>query len=47
MVKIEMEDLKKYEKLSHLWSSKTNDLIENPQSYQWTLQGSWEFIVGK
>ena len=47
MVKIEMEDLKQCEKMGYLWASKTNDLIENPQSYQWTLQGSWKCIVGK
>ncbi len=47
MEKIEMEDLKQCEKMGYLWASKTNDLIENPQSYQWTLQGSWKCIVGK
>ena len=47
MVKIEMEDLKQCEKMGYLWASKTNDLIENPQSYQWTLQGSWKCIIGK
>ena len=45
--KIEMEDLKQCEKMGYLWASKTNDLIDNPQSYQWTLQGSWKCIVGK
>ena len=47
MVKIEMEDLKQCEKMGYLWASKTNELIDNPHSYQWTLQGSWKCIVGK
>ena len=41
------ELLKQCEKMGYLWASKTNELIDNPQSYQWTLQGSWKCIVGK